>query len=68
MSNLVAMFENPNKPFSNKTLIIDLNFWTIIQEKDAISLGTVIGLFDFELVAGAVYRILRLREGGYTLA
>ncbi|MGO2372219.1 MAG: EAL domain-containing protein [Pseudoalteromonas prydzensis] len=67
ISDLPSMFERPDIPFKNKTILDDLNVWKIISEQGALDLGTDKGLFKFDLATGELTKNNRLEESKYSL-
>ncbi len=68
ISDIDTMFDTPNKAFPNKSLINDLNIWTIMPEASEVALATDKGLFKYNISTAQLTKNTRLREDGYTLA
>jgi diguanylate cyclase (GGDEF)-like protein/PAS domain S-box-containing protein len=68
ITRLSAMFERPDLPFKNKTLLADLNVWKIINEQGVLDLATDKGLFKFNLTTGELIKNTQLKDSKYTLA
>lgn len=68
ISHLDEMFASPELAFSSKTLIDDLNIWTITPKETSITLGTDKGLFEFTPSNNELVKSTRLKDSGYTLA
>ncbi|BDF95353.1 EAL domain-containing protein [Pseudoalteromonas sp. KAN5] len=67
ISDLPTMFERPDIPFKNKTILADLNVWKIINEHSTLELGTDKGLFKLNLTTGELIKNKRLEESKYSL-
>ncbi|TMN72051.1 hypothetical protein CWB85_08645 [Pseudoalteromonas sp. S1727] len=68
ISDLPTMFERPDIPFTNKTILADLNVWKIINEHGTLELGTDKGLFKLNLTTGELIKNKRLEESKYSLS
>ncbi|WP_404341045.1 EAL domain-containing protein [Pseudoalteromonas mariniglutinosa] len=68
IDDLDSFFANTNKRFTSRTLIPDLNIWTIINHGDGVYLGTDKGLFNYTFNNAALVKDKRLSKSKYTLA
>ncbi|KPH96652.1 diguanylate phosphodiesterase [Pseudoalteromonas porphyrae] len=68
ISDLPTMFERPDIPFKNKTLLADLNIWKIINENSSVELGTDKGLFKYDLASGELFKSQRINDSDYSLS
>ena len=66
ISDLANMFERPDIPFKNKTIISNLNIWKIIDEQGVLDLGTDKGLFKLDLSTGELIKNKRVNNSKYS--
>jgi len=62
------MFERPDTPFKNTTLLPDLNIWKIINEQGIYNIGTDKGLFKYDATTGELVKNTRIQESEYSLS
>ncbi|MDN3378378.1 MULTISPECIES: EAL domain-containing protein [unclassified Pseudoalteromonas] len=68
ISNLPSMFERPDTPFKNTTLLPNLNIWKIINEQGVYDIGTDKGLFKYDATTGELVKNTRIQESEYALS
>lgn len=67
ISNLSTLFEHPDQAFNSKTLLPDLNIWSISYDQGHVDLATDKGLFKFDLTHYDLIKNTELNKSKYTL-
>ncbi|PHN90956.1 EAL domain-containing protein [Pseudoalteromonas sp. 3D05] len=68
ISDLPGMFERPDTPFKNRTLLPNLNIWKIISHQGMYDLGTDKGLFKYNAKTGELEKNNRIQQSNYALS